>query len=477
VKKPPFPKVIRQGHTRATIYKTPYRGSDGYTVVWYEGEVRKRKLFADLGDAELHAQARVGQLSRGTAEVLRLEGAELLAYVRAREAVAEFGLALDTIAFEYRDAKRLVRRRSLVDVADYFARQNLLELPSKTVADVYSEMLKAKKAEGCSERYVQDLESRVSKFVLTFGNRQVSGVNGTEIKDWLQGLQHSTSRVDPKAPKVPVTNRTRNNFRLCIQTLFSFAKSQRYLPADWSEMESVPVWKVKEEEVEVFTPDEMTLLLALAPANLVPFLSIGAFAGLRSAEIDRLDWSKVDLESGYITVDASIAKTNSRRLVPISENLRAWLMECRKPRGKVLELANVVNALKRLATAARETETLKAETLKAETLNAEIGEQKAHDGQDGALGEHALPLFEWKHNALRHSFCSYRLAEVKSAAQVALEAGNSPQMIFQHYRELVTEKSAKAWFGITPETAKAVREQIEKERAAKIVRFPAVAAA
>jgi hypothetical protein len=30
----------------------------------------------------------------------------------------------------------------------------------------------------------------------------------------------------------------------------------------------------------------------------------------------------------------------------------------------------------------------------------------------------------------RHSFISYRLADVQAAAQVALEAGNSPQIIF-----------------------------------------------
>jgi hypothetical protein len=35
-------------------------------------------------------------------------------------------------------------------------------------------------------------------------------------------------------------------------------------------------------------------------------------------------------------------------------------------------------------------------------------------------------------------------------AQVALEAGNSPQMIFQHYRELMRPKEAKAWFAIGP---------------------------
>ena len=59
--------------------------------------------------------------------------------------------------------------------------------------------------------------------------------------------------------------------------------------------------------------------------------------------------------------------------------------------------------------------------------------------------------FLWKHNALRHSFISYRIADVQDVAKVALEAGNSPQMIFKHYRELVTPKEAKAWFSITPE--------------------------
>jgi hypothetical protein len=42
------------------------------------------------------------------------------------------------------------------------------------------------------------------------------------------------------------------------------------------------------------------------------------------------------------------------------------------------------------------------------------------------------------------------MADVKSAAQVALEAGNSPQMVFKHYRQLVTETQATEWFGILP---------------------------
>jgi len=41
----------------------------------------------------------------------------------------------------------------------------------------------------------------------------------------------------------------------------------------------------------------------------------------------------------------------------------------------------------------------------------------------------------------------------------------------------VTEKEARAWFGIAPEAAKAVRERIEAKQAAKVVAFPARAAA
>ena len=59
----------------------------------------------------------------------------------------------------------------------------------------------------------------------------------------------------------------------------------------------------------------------------------------------------------------------------------------------------------------------------------------------------------WKQNALRHSFISYRLAEIQDVNRVALEAGNSPQMIFRHYRELATPDQARTWFAIAPEAA------------------------
>ena len=63
---------------------------------------------------------------------------------------------------------------------------------------------------------------------------------------------------------------------------------------------------------------------------------------------------------------------------------------------------------------------------------------------------------EWKHNALRHSYITYRAAETNDVPRVALEAGNSPAMIHKHYRALATSTEAKAWFAISPKTAENV---------------------
>ena len=93
--------------------------------------------------------------------------------------------------------------------------------------------------------------------------------------------------------------------------------------------------------------------------------------------------------------------------------------------------------------------------------------KRRKDGKPVAIvrsGSVALPVYQCRdgrstrfilsyHRAgrrLRHSFISYRIAIVKSADQVALEAGNSAAIIFKHYRELTTEDVATEWFSILP---------------------------
>src|SRR5690242_15207071 len=176
-KRAEFPRVIRVGQTRATIYKTPTNNCDSYTVVWYEGAVRKRKSFSDLGLAEIHASAQVNNLSNGETRVAKLSGEECLEYVGARNSIQGYAQSLDTAAAEYREA--IVKGRSLVEVARYYASNNLLDLPDKTVHQVFEELIQTKRAEGCSERYIWDLESRVGKFAREFP-RQIATIKGLE---------------------------------------------------------------------------------------------------------------------------------------------------------------------------------------------------------------------------------------------------------------------------------------------------------
>lgn len=226
---------------------------------------------------------------------------------------------------------------------------------------------------------------------------EILGIVSADIDRWLRGLD--------------VSNSSRNSMLVFVKVFFSFARERNYLPADQpTAAEQVKRLKQGPSTAALFTPDEMEKLLHAAPMHLVPFLVFGAFAGIRSVEITRLDWSAVDLERRIITIHAGVAKTRSRRVIPIPDNLAAWL-EPFPNSGRVIPSAEI----------------LKETTALARSLG---------------LG--------WPRNVLRHSFITYRLATVKSADQVALEAGNSPAVVFKHYHELGTEKDAEKWAAILP---------------------------
>ena len=141
---------------------------------------------------------------------------------------------------------------------------------------------------------------------------EILDVTSHEIDAWLRSLK--------------VAPATHNTMLRCIKVFFSFAKSRNYLPEDRSTAAD-PVRLVKDvsDRVSIFTPQQMETILHAAPPRLIPILAIGAFSGIRMAELNRLDWSAIDLELRIIELRASQAKTASRRIIPVSDNLAAWL--------------------------------------------------------------------------------------------------------------------------------------------------------
>ena len=405
--KPKFPMTVKRGHTTVKIYLTPTKGCASYTVVHYLGEKRQRRTFASLEQAVTEAEITANKLSAGELDVLTLTSQDRLAYVRAVEALKPTGVPLEIAALQFAEAAKLLDGASLLDAARFFAKQNPARLPRKTIAEVMAELLAAKEADGMSAVYLKDLSGRIGRFAKTF-QVPIGMVTTGEIEDFLRSLN--------------LSGRSRNNYRRAIATLFYFAETRGYVAKGAAQVEAVAMAKQNEGVIDIFTPEEMRRLLEHSEPALIPFFAIGAFAGLRHAEIARLDWAQVRLEDGFIEVKADNAKTASRRLVPIAENLKAWLSPLRKPQGNVCPYASMSKQLLWVA----------------EAVNAQWQ-------QENPPGN-----FAWKHNALRHSFISYRVAQTQNVAQVALEAGNSPRMVFSNYRELVRPTDAAKWFSIAP---------------------------
>ena len=301
---------------------------------------------------------------------------------------------------QFVETAKLLDGASLIEAAKCYLRLHPRHMPTRTVAEVAAEMLAAKEADGFCAAYVRDLRSTVRRLGTQFP-RPIALVLAPELRGYITACKGCGT--------------TKNNARKHIRTLFHFAQTHGYLPKGATEADDLPRVKETAQPIAIYSPVEMAKLLHHAEEDVRPFLAIGAFAGLRTAEILRLDWSEVDLAGGLIEVKATKAKTASRRLVPISPNLKQWLAPLHQGTGKVIVIQELSYRLRKL------------------TAKESVG-------------------FKWKHNALRHSYISYRVAQVQNVAQVALEAGNSPKVIFSNYRELVKPADAVKWFSIEPET-------------------------
>jgi integrase len=401
--------------------------SDIYTVAHYQGTKRVRQKFSDLAKARREAELIAVKLANGETEALKLTGGDRADYIRAMQKLREWkpGVDLNLAVTDYVSVmRRLPEHVSLSEAVEFYLKRHPIGLPTKTVREVVDELIASKTSSRKSNVYIKDLTSRLGTFADSFQLR-ITNVTGKQIEEYIRGLK--TLNKDENE-RHQLSGRTQNNIRRLISTLFKFAIKRGYLPKDHDEISGVERASVNSGEIEVFSAAELQKLFAacLTPVKergkwrireeMIPYLAVAAFCGLRAAEIMRLEWSEIRLTGGekFVEVTAGNAKTASRRTVPITDNCAAWLERYAKPSGPVINLSRA-----------------------DKQLFLYLAKKSG------------VP---WKHNGLRHSFISYRLAVVKDVGQVSLEAGNSPGMVFKHYRQLVRESEAQEWFGIMPPT-------------------------
>jgi integrase len=339
-----------------------------------------RKFFKTRTEAEAEALRQRTLLERHSRALIGLSQREASEIIAAKQKLAEYGETIsDAVEFRVDHLER-VRRTGI------------------TVAQFADEVVKAKRSDGRSLKYVYDLNSKLRRFRREFGNRTIATVTVEEIDKWLRDLDCS-----PKS---------RAGYRANIGVLFGHA--ERLGMIDRNPVLRTAKPKLVDAPPEILTVDELRALLEAATRtapDVLPMLAIGAFAGVRDAEIKRLDWSEVDLARGHIEVTARKAKSARRRIVPIQPNLAAWLRPYAGQAGSV----------------------------------ASGSRRKLRQIRKGA------GLARWPQNGLRHSFASYRLAAIHDAPRVSAELGHtSPQMLYGTYRELVHPEEAERYWKIAP---------------------------
>jgi len=384
-----------------------------WRITYYRGTTRVRERRATEQEAKTRAAELVEKLGDGTIHFdLKLKPKDNLVIAEAlgllKEAGGKTGL-LDAVR-QYSEAEKLLNGEfSVIEAVRKFKSDVDRGRPTEIIfPELVEKFLVEIKNKDRSRRYKLDMQARLRMAARTFkGN--VGDIKAVDIDAWLEGMDK-------------ISGRTKNNYRNAIITVLRYAKKKHFLTREGeTEGENSSVYTVLPGEIGIYTPKQLEILLARICPRMLPTVVLGAFAGLRSAEISRLRWEHVQFEEKVIAVPPSVAKKRIRRLAPILPVLEAWLRPYRQPEGKVLVRIGDEFALTNVF-------------------------KKAVDAITGKDGQ---PLVKIIHNGLRHSFVSYRVAQLKNLNAVAVESGNSPQIIDTNYWKKV-KVDPELWFKQKP---------------------------
>ena len=343
---------------------------------------RHRRFFPSKGEAKTYADQILTARRNHGAQAFALTEVQRLEAVEAFSKLKDFGV-------------------SLAEVVDSYLKRFDPKAGSVPVAQVIDELLKKKIQNNNKPRYIETLKCILGKFSQRFGDKPICELESDEIDNWLSTLD--------------IVLVTRNNYLRSLSVLFQFAVNRGYCGENI--ISKIDRAIVDTPPPGILTVEQASRILVVASADpeqgLLPGITIGLFAGLRSSELKQIKWEEINLSTGNIEVTAKKSKSRRRRLVTVSPNLLAWLKPFAHEHGLVLP-PNWYRRLRRL--------------------------KKLANIQD------------WPDNAMRHSFASYHYARHQSADKTAFQLGHQDtKILFEHYRELVTREEAKRYWSLFPD--------------------------
>jgi integrase len=434
-----YPKRIKfRGKTLATIYKP--NSYPRYRVAWRVAGKRHLASFASYSLAKKHADGLVKDLDKGS-QVTALNPAQARDALAALERLTDFyqktGRRVSLLAgiSEFVEASAKLNGRTMGEAVEGYLR-TVASVKRKDIKEAVTDFLQAdaprtKAAEGqrsqLSAKYAYNRKLQLDRFAAAFPNTAICDLTKEHLDAFIGSLDSvkTTSRNGRAASSA----KSRNHYRASIRQFLQWAVRKDYLAPTHRliEADAMRSERANNADVEFYTPEEFAALLAAAKETAFqPIIAIGGLAGLRTAELLRLDWTDIWRVPGHIEITAGKAKNRQRRLVEICPALAAWLESYRTfTEGKLWNAHEVTFQQKFVEL---------CEKAKVKIKGKQISVTR-------------------KANGLRHSFCSFHFAAHANENLTAQQAGNSPAMIHAHYKGLAAKAEAEKWFNVLPSGA------------------------
>jgi len=397
---------------KTAISEIKINGILRYRLTYPTVDGRKREHFTKEKDAKAKMKEILAEQKQFGESVAAMTSTVRADAVAAEKILAGSGLTLVEVA------RAMLAQKSATDSG----------VPISEAVDAFMQSRDSRSA-----AYLRTLRPRMKYISDFFAERTSTSIKFDDCQQLLDGLAGTTSP------------RTVSHYRTHLSSFFKFCEARGWITSNPVILTSQV--KVTGKDTEILTPAEAATILAGCDRRILPGIVMGMFCGLRAAEIERLDWRAVDLAQGIITIGAGVAKTNSRRVVTIPHNARAWLAPYAQPAGNVWMSDHTrARDLWTLARVRAGYGPFFTDWKEVEKLQTDPKTEKPRKD-----------LTPWPANALRHSAISYRVALEKDLAKISYESGNSPGIIQRHYNGLASPKSAKLFFAILPTAAGNVR--------------------
>jgi integrase len=300
---------------------------------------------------------------------------------------------------------------SLEEAAKYYLKHVIAYRNAPTISHIADQMIAEAERNERRERTVRDLRNQLTTFAEDFPDRRLSELTVEEIKAWIDKNEEWSAR-------------TRINYLTKISMLFNYAFKRNWVDANLAERIDRP--SAEDSEPKIFTVEQAEKLLQNAKRfGLLPYIALGMFAGLRSAELMRLDGKDVKFDDRAIVVGQQVAKRRSRRVVDMCDALYAWLSPLKPLSGPIVDVKGFRDNMDELRKAAK--------------------------------------LESWPHNGLRHSFGSYHLGFYGDVVKTAGQMGHhSSDIVHNHYKALVLKTEAEKFWALRPKAHKAAKNPAPK---------------